>query len=149
MTLACIRDTRNAKVYQELAQPTTVDFDLVPLIDSLDYLADLHGIPIALDRAAFEAANINPDLPLTGKLAKVRLQFALQQMLWPEKLGWKVADGRLIVTTRAEDVKHVREMDERRKRSRTADPKDAAAGGGTVGGLNGTRRRCLESHHAR
>ena len=97
-TLACIRDTRNAKVFQELARPTTVEFDLVPLSDSLDYLADLHGIPIALDRAALAAANINPDLSLTSKLANVRLEKALEQLLWPEQIGWNVIDGRLAIT---------------------------------------------------
>lgn len=114
-TLSCVRDTRNMKVYQELAQPTQLDFDLVPLKDCVEYLADFHGIPIELDRDALALANINPYLPVTKKLANVSLQSALEQSLWPEKLGWKIVDGRLIVTTRAEAVKHAREAGERRQ----------------------------------
>ena len=57
------------RIEAALKAPTpTMEFVEQPLHDVIDYLKDLHGIEIQLDKTALEDVGIGPDTPVTKNL---------------------------------------------------------------------------------
>ena len=88
-----------AKIRQELKATTSVEFSLTPLSDVVDYLKDLHGIEIQLDRKSLDDAGVPSDVLVTRKLKNVSLRSALRLILESLDLTYLIHDEVLLVTT--------------------------------------------------
>jgi hypothetical protein len=75
------------ELISELNQPTHIDFVALPLGDVAAYLSAMHKIPFALD------ANVNSNLPITSTFKSVPLRVALQGMLAPYDLDFRIKEG--------------------------------------------------------
>ena len=60
--VCCLGGEAEKKIVRELDKPTTLEFIDTPLTDVVDYLKDLHGIEIQLDRRALDEAGIGNDV---------------------------------------------------------------------------------------
>jgi hypothetical protein len=101
---ATLVDLRNepqaeAKIRQELREPTTLEFIETPLDDVVAYLKDLHGIEIQIDRRELEAAGLSGDIAITGNFKGITLRSALRIMLSQYELSYVVRDEVLMITT--------------------------------------------------
>lgn len=67
-----------AKIREALAETTTFDFVNEPLTGVIDYLKDLHGIEIVLDRRALENENYDLEVPVTLRMKGVSCYCALR-----------------------------------------------------------------------
>jgi len=90
------------KIRDQLAAKTTFEFIETPLQDVIDYLKDLHGIEIQLDRKALDGVGIGTDTPVTANLKGVSLENGLQKVLAKMKLSYIVTDEVLLITTAGE-----------------------------------------------
>jgi hypothetical protein len=88
-----------ARIRSALGDPTTIQFVETPLQEVVDYLKDLHGIEIQLDRKALEEARIGSDTPVTQTLKGISLRSALRHMLGAMELTYVIRDEALVVTT--------------------------------------------------
>ncbi|HEV3136755.1 MAG TPA: hypothetical protein VGZ26_02605, partial [Pirellulales bacterium] len=70
-----------AKIRQELKNPTTMDFTETPLQDVVDYLRELHNIEIQLDVKALGDAGIACDVAVSRQLKGISLDSALKLLL--------------------------------------------------------------------
>lgn len=91
--------TAAAKIHYALQDPTAMDFTETPLQDAIDYLKDLHNIPIQLDTRALEDAGVGSDTPVTFHSANVGLAPAMRLLLAPLQLAAVVKDDVLLITT--------------------------------------------------
>jgi hypothetical protein len=87
------------KILATLEEPTTMDFTETPLRDAIDYLRDLHGIPIQWDTKALEEAGMGSDTPLTYTQNGVKLRSGLRLLLRPKSLTYVIKDEVLLITT--------------------------------------------------
>mgnify|MGYP003348309229 CR=1 FL=1 len=103
-------DSIEDKLVSALDKPTDVDWQELPLEDCLNHLADFHGLPVVVDRAALSAAGVALDQPITLKLKATRLESVLNLLLDPLDLDWTIQDEVLKITTRtwSEDRPEVR-----------------------------------------
>jgi Leucine-rich repeat (LRR) protein len=92
----------NSKVFSALADTTTLEFIEVPLQDVIDYLQDLHGIPIRLDKRALGKKTAGWDTPVTHNLKGITLNSALRLMLDEIGLTHVVSHGVVLISTPAE-----------------------------------------------
>ncbi len=99
-------DRRHDRLIFELGEPTIIEFQEVPLQDGIDYLVDLHDIPIEIDRAAVSPEHLDGRRPLTGMIQGKKLGEALTELLAPCELGWKIDNGKLMITTRTIQKEH-------------------------------------------
>ena len=97
-----LRSGREA-IEAALAEPTQLEFIETPLQDVIDYLSDLHGINIIIDRLALDNAGIAPDTAVTINLSGVKLCRALDLMLRPLHLTWTLRHDVLLITTPEEE----------------------------------------------
>jgi alpha-2-macroglobulin len=88
-----------AKIEAALQQPTHFDFADTPLRDVVAHLIELHKIEIQLDRKALQDVNIQPEQPVTKKLAGISLKSGLRLLLKDLSLTYLIRDGMLIITT--------------------------------------------------
>ncbi len=88
-----------AKIRRELKTPTKVEFVETPLDEAIDYLQDMHGIAIQLDRKALEEAGMFDDTPVSLDVENVSLRTALRLLLRPLDLTYVVQDEVLMITT--------------------------------------------------
>lgn len=88
-----------AKIRAALDEKTECEFIETPLRDVMDYLEDLHGIPIVVDRVALEDVGISNDVPITRVLRAVSLRSALNITLRELDLTWTISDEVLLITT--------------------------------------------------
>ncbi len=103
--VTCLRDSRSRAVLQALDEQTSIEFQDVPLQDAIEYLADLHGIPIEIDKSAVPAEQLDARSPLTHAIKNKPLRDALDELLPPNEMGWIVTYGKLVITTAAEGEK--------------------------------------------
>jgi len=87
------------KILATLEKPTTMDFTTTPLRDAIDYLRDLHGIPIQWDTKALEEAGMGSDTPMTYTQNGVKLKSGLRLLLRPRSLTYVIKDEVLLITT--------------------------------------------------
>lgn len=88
------------KIYDALADVTTVNFADTPLIDCVEYISRQHNIPIILNVAELEENGILIDEPINLVLTGVTLRSTLRIMLHGLKLDVMVSNDILVVTTR-------------------------------------------------
>ncbi|MCE9547017.1 MAG: hypothetical protein K8T25_16200, partial [Planctomycetia bacterium] len=91
------------KIMDQLKEPTKLDFEETPLDDVIDYLKDLHGIPIMLDSKALEDVGVSSDTPVTMRNVRgISLRSALKLMLRKidPTLTYAIQDETLMITTK-------------------------------------------------
>ncbi|MCH8921575.1 MAG: hypothetical protein IIA67_00325 [Planctomycetes bacterium] len=87
------------KIVNALKDETEIDFLETPLVEVIDFLKDLHGIEIQLDRRALEEAGFGDDTPVTRNLKGISLRSALRLMLRDLELTYVIKDEVLLITT--------------------------------------------------
>jgi hypothetical protein len=87
------------RIGNRLSQQSEVEFIDRPLKDALEQLSDRHGIPIVIDTAGLQAADVSPETLTTLKVSAVSLESVLNLILEPLGLDWTITDDVLLVTT--------------------------------------------------
>ncbi|MCH8150458.1 MAG: hypothetical protein IH987_21175 [Planctomycetes bacterium] len=90
------------RIRRALGQTTMIDFIEVPLRDVVDYLADLHKIPIVIDARALDTVGMGTDTPITRRLQGISLRSALRILLRDLELTYVIRDEVLQITTQEE-----------------------------------------------
>lgn len=90
-------DTRLARATARLETPISLNFSQpTPLVRILDYLGKSGGVRILVDWQDIAAAGWNPDGEATLIADKQPLAAALDALLGPMDLAWRVVDGQTI-----------------------------------------------------
>jgi hypothetical protein len=92
----------DGKVAEALQENTSLEFIETPLVDVVDYLSDLHDIPIRLTDAKSGLRPINADLK------GMQLDFALDLMMFKHGLAWHT-DGKEIMIGDEKAIEALRE----------------------------------------
>ncbi len=87
------------KIREALAQPTQIEFVETPLKDVVDYLQDLHHIPIQFDAGALKEAGCDESTQVTKNLKGISLRSALKLVLDEVQLKYVVHHGVLLITS--------------------------------------------------
>jgi len=95
------------RIHAALNKTTEMDFVEAPLKDVVQYLADLHNIPLVLATKKLSEAGIDPDTPVTKKLNGVTLRSALRLLLRDLELTYLVRDEVVQITTPEDAEAHV------------------------------------------
>jgi hypothetical protein len=95
------------RIHAALNKTTELDFVEAPLKDVVQYLADLHSIPLVLATKKLSEAGIDPDTPVTKKLNGVTLRSALRLLLRDLELTYLVRDEVVQITTPEDAEAHV------------------------------------------
>lgn len=87
------------KFEQLLERPINVDFTETPLTEVVEFLHDLTGSNLLIDRTALAEAGVADDTPITIKAKGVRLRAVLHRILSEHSLTFAIRDEALLVTT--------------------------------------------------
>ena len=87
------------RILRELHHATNLDVVEMPLKDVVNYLAELHNIPIMLATKKLEEADIRPDTPVTKTLRGVTLRSVLRLILKDLELTYLIQDEVIQITT--------------------------------------------------
>ena len=90
---------RTDKILAALDAETTLDMSDAPLIDAVEFLRDLHDIPVELDRRALDKLGIATDTPVTANLKGITLRSALGLILSDLELDFVMANEVLQITS--------------------------------------------------
>jgi len=98
--------TRRGQALPILRRPVTVNFyDPTPLAEILAYLGEHGGVTLLIDRAALHAAGLNSKSLATVSVEKQPLDLALEKLLRPLGLVYRVVDARTLqITTYKADI---------------------------------------------
>ena len=88
-----------AKIFEALGKPTSVEFLDLALEDSLTYLKEYHNINIWLDKQTLTDEGVALDQPITLKLAGVSLRSILKLLLEPVQLTYVIENDVMKITT--------------------------------------------------
>jgi hypothetical protein len=104
------RKPAEKKIDEALKSPTQLEFAEMPLNEVVDYLKELHGIEIQLDKPAFDEAGVPIETPITRNLKGISLRSALRLMLRDLGLTYMIQDEVLLITSpdRAEQKMSIR-----------------------------------------
>ena len=93
--------TRRDRAQEALSRPVTVNFRRpVPLVQIVAHLGELTGTDLLVDRAALAAVGLSPKVEAALQVQKQPLTVALEELLRPLGLAYRVIDaGTLQVTT--------------------------------------------------
>lgn len=91
------------KIRQALQEPTTVDFLDTPLEDVLNFIEDLHAIPVVVDKRALDDLGLDLGEPITIALINVSLRSALDLILRDLDLTF-VIDSEVLMITSIEEA---------------------------------------------
>jgi hypothetical protein len=96
-------DARRDRAAGVLNRKLTANFQSsAPLVEVLGYLGELAGADILLDRRALAAEGLSDDIPASVALADEPFASALDELLRPLGLAWRVIDERTVqVSTQA------------------------------------------------
>ncbi len=86
-------------------QVTNVEFQDMPLSQAMDYIAQVHDIPIRIDVAALQDEGVTPDEALTFTVAGISLENAMEIMLSDvngARLDYLIKNDVLFITTAIE-----------------------------------------------
>jgi hypothetical protein len=86
-------------ILKALKQETSLEFVETPLKDVLDYLSEMHHIPIRIDLSALKEAGYDEVTPITCKLSGISLRSALEIILDELKLKWTIHRDVLMITS--------------------------------------------------
>ena len=97
-----------ANVERALEKQNSVEYVDTALQNALDYLADVNGVPIRIDRRALEEDGLSGEEEFSLILADVTLRTLLTQILLQEigGLDFYARDGVIHVTTQTEAAEH-------------------------------------------
>ena len=87
------------RIQRALSEPTEVAFNDNPLEEALNYLKDLHGIEIWIDKEALSADGIATDQQVNLNLSGISLRSALRLLLEPLLLTYVIEDEVMKITT--------------------------------------------------
>ena len=87
------------RIREQLATPTEMEFNDVPLREAINYLKQRHEIEIQIDDRALTDLNITSDTPVTRQLKGISLRSALRLLLRPLQLTYVVDDEVLLITS--------------------------------------------------
>lgn len=87
------------RIQRALDETTTVEFIDTPLVDAMDFIADLHDIMIILNEPRLLEEGISTDTPITQVLSGISLRSALKIILEPEGLTYVIEDEVMKITT--------------------------------------------------
>jgi len=89
-----------AAIEAALMQPSRVEFVETPLCQVVEFLKDMHGILIGLDRRSLDDVGIGADIPITIRRRHGDLATNLDAILDPLDLTWIVRHEALLITTK-------------------------------------------------
>lgn len=108
-------------IFDVLENEVLFEFPGNPLEDVVDFLADIHQIPVLIDTVALEDIGLMSDVEVKLVIKKLSLHHALTLLLRPHDLSYVVRDGALLITsgeeadfyteTRVYDVRPLRVQD--------------------------------------
>ena len=87
------------RILSELSKTTNLDVVEMSLKDVVNYLSDLHHIPIVLSTKKLDEAGISSDTPVTKTLRGVTLRSALRLLLKDLELSYLIQDEVIQITT--------------------------------------------------
>ena len=87
------------RILTALGEPTEVAFNDNPLEEALNYLKDLHGISVWIDKEAMSADGIATDTQVNLNLSSISLRSALRLLLEPLALTYVIEHEVMKVTT--------------------------------------------------
>ncbi len=93
------RGPAEKRILDALKSPTTLEFIETPMQDVVDYLKDLHGIEIQIDKKALDDIGLPTDMPITRNLRGITLRSALRLTLRELGLTYVIEDEVLLITT--------------------------------------------------
>lgn len=88
-----------ARIRQELDEPTTLEFIDTPLEDVLNYLENYHDFEIVIDQQALDNLGVDPGTPVTRSLSDLSLRSALSLILSDLDLTYLIEDEVLLITS--------------------------------------------------
>lgn len=101
------RESKTTKeIYTELDNITQLEFIETPLADVLDYVSDLHDIPVFVDNKGLEAVGAGGDIPISRNIRGVTLRSALRTTLHGKGLTYQVRDETLFITSREQAARY-------------------------------------------
>jgi len=100
-TLHCVNiaGANQLRTVRALEDSTHLECRDAPLPPILQALQEYHSVPFKIDEEALTRAGISADTLITAKHVDVPLREALDSVLGPLGLVWKLDDGALVVTT--------------------------------------------------
>jgi len=101
---ACSPCCTENKCSKALSKTISVDFNNQPLAEALEQFRDLTGLNIIHDKPALDDEGISMDQPVTLKLMDVPAAVALKWTLNHCRLGFKIEDDLVVVTTARKPV---------------------------------------------
>ena len=91
-----------AAIHEKLKQPVQVDFKNRPLSEVVKILSDMTGILMHIDPAGLVTEGLTPDHPVNlslGSTQMITLRSALNLLLGPHNLDYRVQDEVLLITS--------------------------------------------------
>lgn len=102
-TLRCYAHPNRARTRQTLDSYTMLDFKDVALNDAVEFVSDMHAIPIRIDTDALSRSGDALEQPITIEANNIPLRDGLQQILTPIGLDWcweTRGQNGIVITTR-------------------------------------------------
>lgn len=99
LPMAMALSPAEAKIRAALSDNTEVEFIETPIETVVEYLQDLHGIPLVIDQPSLDSLGISSDEPITKNLRGISLRSTLNIMLRDLELTWVIRDEVLIITS--------------------------------------------------
>ncbi len=85
-----------------MQQRVTIEFDEQPLDHAISALAEKTGLNIVIDRKTLAEEGVAVDKPVSGRFRDARLEYALDLLLEPLELSWRLEPGVVVITTEIE-----------------------------------------------
>ena len=86
-------------ILKALKRTTALEFTETPLKDVLEFLGDMHRIPLCIDSSALKEAGIDESTPITCNISGIPLRSALEMILDELRLKWTIHHDVLMITT--------------------------------------------------
>ena len=87
------------RILATMDDETSLRFIDTPLVEALESVSEIHGIPILVDRRALEEIGLAEDTPVSIGLKEISLRSALRLLLRDLDLTYMVKDEVLQITT--------------------------------------------------
>lgn len=112
--LFLLAETPYERALRALDQPAQVEVVDTPFKDLLAHLSRQHGVPILILRESYEAGYVLPDQPVTRHFKEVSLRSALNLLLDPLKLDYRVTErGEILIFAAAKSAREERPVSKR------------------------------------
>jgi hypothetical protein len=102
-------ETPHERALRALDQTAKLEFTDTPFKDVFAELSRLHGVPILILREAYDTGHVQPDHPVTRYLKEMSLRSALNLLLDPFKLDYRVTErGEILIFTAQKNAREQR-----------------------------------------